>query len=817
MKHTIKFLTVILFIGLLIDNGISQGSRQEKKSIKSNQTKSSTRSDNKKSSGKSVRGERKSVQKSGSEEKTLFEKYGFSSKEELYSFLEGKEIKKNAAVILKKYKSDDDLTDREKRILSKALDTHVKSSSSKSVKSIRTGISKEKADGRDASLRNSKKSKDSRKQGKGAIAKTKKRAKKSKSKGSRNLVASSRLSTTTAVDLGASGCTSANPCDVGESDCDSDSDCTGNLKCYQRSEAGDAPPGVSIPSGFIASHDICYDPDIVTAYNSDSWDVDLKIGESCQEYFDRIIIGNVLFSTYFEMAHSPRYQLLGVDRAYADWIDMAKATFAYLILETSDCGQKSKGISIHEERYCFSDLTDAESVLMDGAKPLCGLSGLRDAAVTTAAGGEEAGLPSELQAYLNTFTYGLQADGLVSQTVVGLVCDLDKTDMNRSEFVSELIACVVEMYCPLCPDEMIKSAKDLVLAIWTQATNAPANLDAFNIHWVGPDYEDYNIKNVPASALLADEIALVYNYADALGIEIPPGLIEDGVDAAGEGARTAASISSKIQSPVNIAIEIYNVLNEERGTKTKGVCDSDIECAEGYTCINNYVDGQKYCRNEKYEVCGGAGCYNSSKGWPDESGFKEKLPDSYQCRYDDQCENNYCRGNSGGITNGRCFSKLTNGESCGDGDDDDCQSGECGQYKDDQYKCCGSMSTWWGEDWCTDLPNGTSVYDEDQCESGYKSESKCAAKKKKGRCDDDDECASGYTCINNYSGGKKYCRKEKYEVCGGAGCYNKSKGWPGESGFKSKLPDNYRCRYDDQCKSGNCSGNAYGLQNGRCD
>jgi hypothetical protein len=55
-----------------------------------------------------------------------------------------------------------------------------------------------------------------------------------------------------------SECTSSYPCSVCEGDCDSDSDCFGSLRCWQRSggRASNDCKGSMGPSG----HDYCYDP-----------------------------------------------------------------------------------------------------------------------------------------------------------------------------------------------------------------------------------------------------------------------------------------------------------------------------------------------------------------------------------------------------------------------------------------------------------------------------------------------------------------------------------------------------------------------------
>ena len=54
-------------------------------------------------------------------------------------------------------------------------------------------------------------------------------------------------------------CTPGRPCGACEGDCDSDRDCAGNLKCFQRNGNGPGPPGCAA-SGMRAHMDYCYDP-----------------------------------------------------------------------------------------------------------------------------------------------------------------------------------------------------------------------------------------------------------------------------------------------------------------------------------------------------------------------------------------------------------------------------------------------------------------------------------------------------------------------------------------------------------------------------
>ena len=62
------------------------------------------------------------------------------------------------------------------------------------------------------------------------------------------------------VDLGGSGCTSADQCGTCAGDCDADTDCQPGLKCFQRDTTDATVPGCpAIGSGDIGTHDYCYD------------------------------------------------------------------------------------------------------------------------------------------------------------------------------------------------------------------------------------------------------------------------------------------------------------------------------------------------------------------------------------------------------------------------------------------------------------------------------------------------------------------------------------------------------------------------------
>ena len=60
------------------------------------------------------------------------------------------------------------------------------------------------------------------------------------------------------VKIGWKACTSRNPCGVGGTDCETDDDCEGHLKCYQR-RGYEYVPGVDT-RGLDRAWDVCYDP-----------------------------------------------------------------------------------------------------------------------------------------------------------------------------------------------------------------------------------------------------------------------------------------------------------------------------------------------------------------------------------------------------------------------------------------------------------------------------------------------------------------------------------------------------------------------------
>ena len=78
-------------------------------------------------------------------------------------------------------------------------------------------------------------------------------------------------------------------------------------------------------------------------------------------------------------------------------------------------------------------------------------------------------------------------------------------------------------------------------------------------------------------------------------------------------------------------------------------------------------------------------------------------------------------------TKGVCTLKSKTGQFCGkDGDDTSCETGVCGQYRNNEYKCCDKSSTLWTfSDWCVNLKKGDGCHKDGQCTSGKCNSHKC--------------------------------------------------------------------------------------------
>ena len=177
---------------------------------------------------------------------------------------------------------------------------------------------------------------------------------------------------------------------------------------------------------------------------------------------------------------------------------------------------------------------------------------------------------------------------------------------------------------------------------------------------------------------------------------------------------------------------------------------------------------------------------------------------------------------------------IPTGQPCPDRVDQQCLNGTCAQYPENNYVCCpsGHEITPGGavSDYCSNLDTGDSCTYNVQCNSGS-----C------GRIGDSSAplqcCPGGITMggdLLDYCTGAtpigSPCETDSQCVSPSGGC-----GRMGDSGWPvvccpgaNKLVDGYYycvdinlpsgapCRSDDQCASGDCKGNAYGIENGNC-
>ena len=231
-------------------------------------------------------------------------------------------------------------------------------------------------------------------------------------------------------------------------------------------------------------------------------------------------------------------------------------------------------------------------------------------------------------------------------------------------------------------------------------------------------------------------------------------------------------------------------LSESESTPTPGIVSPDVDAGE------NIENGDK-CETGNESDCKSKNCdcpFGSYSGdtcvCVPGTGDETKIVNDKNCIDDEQCASGYCKDSV-------CTELTENGEKCSDsGDDDDCESGSCGQYADDDYRCCsksGLLGT--VSDWCLDLKTGDDCDKDSQCTSGWCSGGKCKAKAKVGeKCGasgDDDTCESG-SCGQHAD--------DDYRCCSKSGLLGTVSDWC----LDLKTGDD--CDKDSQCTSGWCSG-----------
>lgn len=264
-------------------------------------------------------------------------------------------------------------------------------------------------------------------------------------------------------------------------------------------------------------------------------------------------------------------------------------------------------------------------------------------------------------------------------------------------------------------------------------------------------------------------------------------------------------------------------------------CWSDAMCANG-VCMGN-ADGTKM------GVCGGDSpvnaqcdhndqCKNGACGLPsagatqhiccpsgklDTFGANDyctQMPNGTACWSDAMCANGVCSGNAGGTQKGVCSGNKPNNATCDH--NDQCASKACGypHAGATQHVCCasGKIDTYLGNDYCTQMPNGTACWTDAMCANGVCSGN--AGGSQKGvcggnspvnqSCTHNDQCANG-ACGYPFAGATQH-------VCCASGKLDTYFG----NDYCTEMPSGTACWTDAMCASKDCKGNWGGSKKGVC-
>ena len=145
--------------------------------------------------------------------------------------------------------------------------------------------------------------------------------------------------------IGRDSCTSSAPCSVCKGDCDSDNDCQGSLKCFQRNGNDPGPQGCAT-SGKMEDWDYCYDPNF-TGHGVNS--IHLTVDNIQSVVWD---MGNITNETsqqwMFSSPSTPKVQcsaglhtlsITGVQRFELQTVEIVSdsSKWQFVVDETSSC------------------------------------------------------------------------------------------------------------------------------------------------------------------------------------------------------------------------------------------------------------------------------------------------------------------------------------------------------------------------------------------------------------------------------------------------------------------------------------------------
>lgn len=196
------------------------------------------------------------------------------------------------------------------------------------------------------------------------------------------------------------------------------------------------------------------------------------------------------------------------------------------------------------------------------------------------------------------------------------------------------------------------------------------------------------------------------------------------------------------------------------------------------------------------------------------------MEDGSTCWSDAMCKSGQCSGNNSGLQKGTCITPKAAGESCETTRDSDCAGDLMCARKtasdddEENYICCDG-GTFGSNDFCYNMPDGSSCWSDAMCESGQCSGNNgggnrgtCISPKEEGEsCPTtrDSDCTGDLMCARKTASDDD---ADTYICCDG-GTY-------GSNDFCYNMPDGSACWSDAMCDSGLCSGNMGGFQRGTC-
>lgn len=147
----------------------------------------------------------------------------------------------------------------------------------------------------------------------------------------------------------------------------------------------------------------------------------------------------------------------------------------------------------------------------------------------------------------------------------------------------------------------------------------------------------------------------------------------------------------------------------------------------------------------------------------------------------------------------------------------ECINNACGRSNaaDGALKCCasGSITTYAGYDYCTQIPDGQSCWSDVMCKTGHCSNNKGGIQKGicQAKVDVSARCETNSDCKNNACG-RATAQENTPLTCCASGKIATYGGYD----YCDNMSDGATCWSDAMCDSGYCGGNMGGIQRGTC-